>query len=90
MKRLFNILLLSCKKATELIEKRELIPLSYKEKLQLRLHSSMCKACKSYEKQSDTLEKALSDWIKKNENPDDKNVLPSHAKATIINKLKEK
>ena len=90
MKRLVNILLLSCKKATELIEKREFIPLSYKEKLQLRLHTSMCKACKSYEKQSDTLEKALSDWVKKNEKTDDKNVLPSQAKAAIINKLKEK
>jgi len=90
MKRLVNILLLSCKKATELIEKREFIPLSYKEKLQLRLHTSMCKACKSYEKQSDTLEKALSDWVKKNEKADHKNVLPSQAKASIINKLREK
>ncbi len=90
MKKLVNILLLSCKKATELIEKREFIPLSYKEKLQLRLHTSMCKACKSYEKQSDTLEKALSDWVRKNEKADDNNVLPGHAKAALINKIKEK
>ena len=90
MKSLLNILLLSCKKATELIEKREITPLSKKEKLQLRIHTSMCKACRSYEKQSDTLEKALSDWVRKNEKADDNNVLPGHAKAVLINKIKEK
>lgn len=87
MKSLLNILLLSCKKATELIEKNEITPLSKKEKLQLRIHTSMCKACRSYEKQSDILEKALSEWVRKKENSNDEKVLSSQVKTVIINKL---
>jgi hypothetical protein len=90
MKRLINILLLSCKKATELIEKREIITLSTKEKLQLRIHTSMCKACKSYEQQSDIIEKALSDWVRKKENSGDEKVLSNQAKAGLIDKLNSK
>ena len=44
--------MLSCKNATELIEKKLLIKLSFKENVQLQLHKSMCSACTAYEKQS--------------------------------------
>ena len=44
--------MLSCKKATELIEKRLLVKLSFKENMQLQAHKSMCSACTTYEKQS--------------------------------------
>jgi len=88
MKKLMNIFLLSCKKATELIEKREIISLSPTEKIQLKLHTSMCKACKSYEKQSDTIDKALSNWLKKDEKNEDM-ALSRQAKSNIINKLEE-
>jgi len=88
MKKLMNIFLLSCKKATELIEKRTIVHLTISEKIQLNLHTSMCKACKSYEKQSDTIDKALSDWLKKDENKKDQ-TLSNQAKSNIINKLKD-
>ncbi len=54
-----HALFLSCLKATELIEKKLHVKLSYKEKLQLYLHKMMCDACSAYEKQSVFLEKGL-------------------------------
>ena len=52
MKKIMNWLVLSCKKATTLIEKKLLVKLSFKEEVQLKLHKSMCSACTAYENQS--------------------------------------
>jgi hypothetical protein len=60
MRKLMHILFLSCLKATELIEKKLNYKLSFTEKLQLRMHKSMCDACTNYEKQSIVLDKSLS------------------------------
>lgn len=60
MKKLMHKLFLSCLKATELIEKKLHFRLSFKEKLQLKLHKMMCSACSNYEKQSVFLEKGIS------------------------------
>ena len=60
MKKIMNILLLSCLKATELIEKKMHFKLNRKEKMQLKTHKMMCNACTNYEKQSLLLEKAIS------------------------------
>lgn len=54
-----HILFLSCLKATELIEKKFHIKLSFKERLQLFLHKMMCDACSMYEKQSAVIEKGM-------------------------------
>ncbi len=60
MKKIMNILFLSCLKATELIEKKMHFKLNRKEKMQLKAHKMMCNACTNYEKQSLLLEKAIS------------------------------
>jgi hypothetical protein len=60
MKKLKNILFLSCKKASELIEKKIHFRLSFLEEIRLKIHKSMCDACTKYEKQSTFLEKAIS------------------------------
>jgi alpha-D-ribose 1-methylphosphonate 5-triphosphate diphosphatase PhnM len=52
MMKLTNWLMLSCKKATELMEKQSLVGLSTKEKLRLRMHTTMCDGCTAYQKQS--------------------------------------
>jgi len=54
-----HILFLSCLKATELIEKKFHVKLSFKERLQLSLHTMMCDACSMYEKQSAIIEKGM-------------------------------
>jgi len=59
MKKLMHYMFLSCLKATELIEKKIYFGLSYKEKMQLAAHKSMCRACTNYEKHSQLLDKAL-------------------------------
>ena len=57
--------MLSCRKATELIEKKLLTNLSFREKTQLKLHKSFCDACTAYEKQSKLIDKLLCKHIHK-------------------------
>jgi len=66
-----HILFLSCLKATELIEKKFHIKLSFREKLQLKLHKMMCEFCSRYEKQSIFIEKGISNIQKKEPIPVD-------------------
>jgi len=54
-----HILFLSCLKASELIEKKFHFKLSFRERLQLKMHKMMCSACTMYEKQSTILEKSI-------------------------------
>ncbi|MEO6188161.1 MAG: hypothetical protein ABIO82_00115 [Ginsengibacter sp.] len=63
MKKIMNWMLLSCKKATELIEKKLLVKISFKEKIQLQLHKSMCSACSAYEKQSKKMDELFHKHI---------------------------
>jgi hypothetical protein len=49
---LFHGLFLSCRKATELLERATVSPLSPKHRLQLAVHGSICKACALFAKQS--------------------------------------
>ncbi len=63
MKSLSHIFLLSCHKATELIEKKSLFPLSTVEKTQLYLHLKMCKACQTYSRQSVEIDKMLQEYL---------------------------
>lgn len=59
MKKLMHFLFLSCLKATELIEKKLHIKISLKEKLRLKIHKSMCNACRRYDKQSKIMDIVL-------------------------------
>jgi hypothetical protein len=54
-----NWLMLSCKKATELIEKESFAGLTRKEKIRLHLHTSLCNGCTAYQKQSLLIDKFL-------------------------------
>ncbi|MEA3443290.1 MAG: hypothetical protein U9R19_01040 [Bacteroidota bacterium] len=65
MKKLMHILLLSCLKATELIEKKQLFKLSVIESIQLKLHKMMCDACTKYEKQSILIDKGINNLQQK-------------------------
>lgn len=54
-----NYLMLSCKKAASLIDKKAEVKLTFNEGMQLHVHKSMCAACTAYEKQSLLIDKAL-------------------------------
>jgi len=47
-----NGLLISCKRATELIELREVDSIGFLQKIKLKFHLMMCSVCKTYEEQS--------------------------------------
>lgn len=85
MKKLMHILLLSCIKATELIEKRFYFKLSFKEKLQLKLHKTMCDACTNYEKQSKIIEKGIEMYQKKKHDEIDMTLLKSQINLRLHN-----
>jgi len=54
-----QLFLLSCLKATELIEKKLNFKLSAREKLQLSMHKMVCNACRNYEEQSTLIESGM-------------------------------
>ena len=85
MKKLMQFLFLSCLKATELIEKKLHLTLSFKEKLQLKVHKMMCDACTHYEKQSIIIENGIANLhnIKEIDRAEDLDEL----KKTILEKL---
>lgn len=45
-------MMLSCVKATELMEMKEHVPLGLVKTMQLHMHTAMCSGCKNYMKQS--------------------------------------
>lgn len=57
-----SLLNLSCKKATEMVEQDKIVSLSFVDKMKLKIHLSICKACKNYEKQS----QLIDDFFSKN------------------------
>lgn len=46
----------NCKKATEMVEQQGILNLSFLEKLTLKFHLTICKACRSYQKQSESID----------------------------------
>ncbi len=72
-----HILFLSCNKATELIEKKLHIKLSFFDRIRLPIHKSMCSACRAYEKQSILIDKSI------------KNIKPKALKINIEELKKE-
>jgi glucose-6-phosphate-specific signal transduction histidine kinase len=90
MKKIMQWLMLSCRKATELIEKKLLTNLSFREKVQLKMHKSFCDACTAYEKQSKLIDKLLSKQIHKesDEVENDEVVENEELKKRILDKIK--
>ena len=81
-----NIVMFSCKKATEMIERRQVLGrLPFMFRIQLAMHTSMCDACKSYVKQSAAIDKSIEQHVK-NESPKALK-LSDETKTKIINTL---
>ena len=56
---MMNKLLLSCRTATALMEKKHREKISLLENIQLAMHVTLCSACRNYQKQSALLEEFL-------------------------------
>ena len=80
---IMNAIMLSCVKATELMEMKEHVPLGLLKTMQLHMHTAMCSGCRNYLKQSrlinELLQKEFS-TLPVIENTND-------LEATIISKL---
>jgi hypothetical protein len=63
MGKMMNLPEISCKKATELIDKETVTKLSLKERTQLQLHKAICSGCRAYEKQSILLDELLKQYL---------------------------
>jgi hypothetical protein len=63
MKNILKGMMLSCEKATILVEKKLDLGLTLSERLQLRFHTSMCDACTNYQKQSLLIHELLKKQI---------------------------
>ncbi|MCB9188669.1 MAG: hypothetical protein H6599_05235 [Flavobacteriales bacterium] len=87
---IFNKLEWSCQKATELIDKKLVIKLSFKENLQLKVHKGICDACRTYEKQSRLLQNVLEDHLLKINIENIKIISNNDLKINILNHINEK
>ncbi|CCG53629.1 Hypothetical Protein KQS_08460 [Flavobacterium indicum GPTSA100-9 = DSM 17447] len=86
VQKLMNILVNSCKRTTELIDKQSIVPLSIKEKMQLQMHKSMCKTCNAYEHQSKFIDKIITNWFNK-DSSSKKVKLSNEKKVKIIEEI---
>ena len=77
-----NIWTLSCKKASELIDKKAVVKLSLRENMMLDIHISVCDICKQYEKQSRIIDEILNRHLDKNN--------PEQVLQVVNNELKQK
>ncbi|MGC8751884.1 hypothetical protein [Hydrotalea sp.] len=83
-RKLMNIWMISCLKATELIEKKSVMPLSWIDKVKLKIHLRLCDPCLHYEQQS----KAIDEWVKSdNSNNSSENIDTTPLQEKIIQAL---
>lgn len=57
---LMSTLMLSCRKATELMERRSMQPLSAVERMRLWMHKQACAGCRAFSKQSETIDALMA------------------------------
>lgn len=82
MSTLKHIFISSCQTASALIDKKSVMKLTLRENMMLRIHTSVCDACKNYEKQSRLLHDLLKEHLQHG--------APDHVPQVINNELKEK
>lgn len=82
-----NKMLLSCKEATLLIEKKQVDSLTFKEKIRLYIHTRMCIVCNKYQHQSRIMEDAILKWIQQADKQ--KPTLSQKVKDNIILRLNQ-
>ena len=78
-----NAMMLSCVKATELMEMKEHVPLGLLKTMQLHMHTAMCSGCRNYLKQT----KLINQLLKKNFNSTPATPGTDELEAEIIKKL---
>lgn len=78
--------MLNCKEASQIISQSLDRPLSFSERLQLKLHLMMCDACRQFKRQLFALQQHIKKMIGQIEN-DEKIQLSEKMKAEILEKI---
>ena len=65
MKNLLKNIAYNCKKATLLIERKQVGSITIREKLELKVHLAGCSACRMFEQQSILINKLVHDLFHK-------------------------
>jgi hypothetical protein len=86
LKKYSPLLMFSCKRTSELINKREISPLTLKEKLILFYHHSICEACQHYKIQSHKIDTVFLNLFIKTDHLEK---LTTEKKQNIISKIKD-
>lgn len=86
MRLLMSLLMLSCHKATELVEKKIYFRLSVFERMKLLFHTRNCEVCHHYQKQSMWLDKVLKHFLARDTNTI-RPALPADLQSKIIRKI---
>ncbi len=92
MKKLMNLIMLSCHKATFLLEKSVDMPLSFMDRIQLSMHLKICDKCAEYQKQSSLINTLLRNKAKNFNNSKDlklSEITKTRIQSTIDNNLKK-
>ena len=86
-----NKIMLSCRKATELTEKKQEIKIANREKIQLFFHLKLCSGCCAYQKQSELISKALKSeaFLNRYRNEISNNRLSPARKEKILTMLRK-
>ncbi|MCB0397107.1 MAG: hypothetical protein KDD36_10655 [Flavobacteriales bacterium] len=82
------ILFVPCKTATGLMEKRKEMGLTTLEKIQLRMHTIICKFCRAYKIQSDRLDMLLGNLLRKPEGEQPSEKLSDDEKKHLLSQLR--
>ncbi len=80
---IMNAMLLSCVKATKLMEMKEDVPLGLLKTMQLHMHTAMCSGCRNYLKQT----KLINQLLNKNFNSTPATPGTDELETAIIKKL---
>ncbi|CAN5134979.1 hypothetical protein BH09BAC2_BH09BAC2_20810 [soil metagenome] len=56
---IMNAMMLSCVKATELMEMKEHVSLGFLKTMQLHMHTAMCSGCRNYMRQTKLIDELL-------------------------------
>lgn len=86
IRRILGIITFSCLRITEMVESKERNKLSFGDRLRYNMHLAFCKACKSYEKQSALIGKAIGRLM--TSSPQDQMAMDGTAKQKILDKIK--
>ena len=87
MRRILGMLTFSCMRITEMVESEGATKLPFWDRIRYKTHLAICKGCRSYEKQSDLISKALVRLM--SSSPEDVTTMADSTKKDMLERIKK-